>query len=286
MWAIKKDSDISHTIHVPLRRNGDWNFWILITADRHFDHPLSDRKMQTRHLEECKQKGGCVIDIGDLFCAMQGRSDSRAMKGSLKEEHASDDYLGELIRDAFYFFKPYASELALLAQGNHESKILKFQELNLTKALIDRLNDNGAQVHYGGYRGWVQIRFVDEGPSRYSQSMRLYYHHGPGSGGPVTRGVINTNRMAVYLPDADIVVTGHLHESWIVEVPRVKISRNGRETVAVQTHLSIPSYKDEFSNVAEGWVHETGKPPKSKGAYWLRFFWQDDRVQMEIQKAN
>jgi hypothetical protein len=91
----------------------------------------------------------------------------------------------------------------------------------------------------------------------------------------VTRGVIKTNRRAVMLPDADIVISGHIHERWIVEVPRLKLLRNYKVDQRSQIHASSGTYKKE--NLSEGWAAEKGFGPAALGGLWLDVWRVRDR---------
>jgi hypothetical protein len=107
-------------------------------------------------------------------------------------------------------------------------------------------------------------------------SVVMYMHHGYGGGGPVTRGTIQTARMAVYLPDADLIWTGHTHDEWIMPIQRARLSVHGRPYLDRVLHVRSPGYKDEFSE-QNGWAVEKGMPPKPKGALWLRFWMENLR---------
>lgn len=245
-----------------------WQQWILLSADRHWDHPKSDHAMQKRHLDEALQRNALIIDIGDLFCAMQGRNDKRGSKKDIRPEHQTDRYLSSLIETATEFFAPYAKNWLLIGTGNHESSVLQKHEVDLTGDLVRNLNQaTNSSICRGDFAGWVVFQFLNgkHGPP----SKKLFYHHGYGGGGPVTRGTIQTNRRAVYLPDADIIVTGHIHERWVMEVTRERINQQGRTYMDEQMHVNLPTYKDEYSGHKNGWHHERGGPPKPIGAVWM-----------------
>lgn len=264
---------------------GGWEQWVLWSADRHWDHPLSDQGLQRRHLEQARERKALVIDIGDLFCAMQGRYDPRASRADVRPEHQTDSYLDSLVSTAAAFFAPYATNVLQLSPGNHESKILKHQETNLTQRLIDALNAAGGNVVMGGFSGWVKFQFV-QGDRRGLPAVNAFFHHGYGGGGPVTKGVIQTNRMAVYLPDAHAVISGHTHEEWVLTLPRHRITDQGFSYIDEQTHVRIPTYKEEYQHGRGGWHVERGSPPKPIGAVWQRLWYQDRRVWFEFTRAK
>lgn len=284
-WKIEKTGKTVATLTIQAERNRAWEQRILLTADRHFDNVLSNRSLQEKHLREARDLYGApVVDLGDCFCAMQGRNDKRSDKSHVRPENMTADYFGSLVRSGAEFFKPYASSLALLGQGNHESSILKHNEIDLTSCLVDSLQANGSPVVAGGYRGWLRIKLE---ASTQRQSFDLYYTHGTGGSSPVTKGTIRTNRRASYI-DADIICAGHIHEAWTVELCRVGLTHHGKEMVKDQLHICIPTYKEEFTDEPGGFHHEKEGPPKPLGAWWLVFFFDQDeeRFKVTCQRAK
>lgn len=258
-------------INIPYQAKKDWEFWALLTSDRHWDNPHSDQVLQRRHLEQAKLRGAPVIDVGDFFCAMQGKYDKRSSKADIRPEHLDGNYLDKLVDTAASFFAPYSQNLVVIASGNHEEAIAKNHETNLIERLVSQLNASGkGNVAHGGFAGWVffQFRPIAGGPQR---TIRMHYDHGYGGGGPVTRDVIQTNRRAVYLPDADIVVSGHTHDQWAVPITRARVSPAGKPFLDEQLHLKLPTYKEEYGDGFSGWHARRGAPPKPIGAVWLRF---------------
>jgi UDP-2,3-diacylglucosamine pyrophosphatase LpxH len=258
---VTRQQEYTHSITIPFAHSGD-SAQFLLLSDIHIDNPKCDRALLKKHLEQAKAKGAGILVFGDLFCAMQGKYDKRANKEALRPEHRVVNYFDALVDTTAEYLKPYAENILLITPGNHETAILKNHETDLTTRLALQL---GCEV--GAYAGWVRMQF------RYGQFKRaqvLSYHHGYGGGGPVTRDVIQTARKAVYLPDADIVVSGHTHDRWIVPVPRVKLLQNGIQTVTEQLHLKLGTYKDEYT-VGHGWAIEKGFAPKSLGGVWLSF---------------
>lgn len=268
-WIAEKADETVVSLKIEAQRQKDWEQWVLLTSDVHYDNPLCNRQLYKRHLDLAKERNAPVLDFGDFFCAMQGRKDPRHEKGHTRPEDNNTDYFGSLIRGSYEFLSPYADILALRGVGNHENSITKHSEIDLTRALADKLNDNGGNAIVGGYRGWVMFR-LSGGNQR--QTIRMYYTHGSGGSAPVTKGVIRTNRRAAFV-DADIIVGGHIHESWALEMCRVGVSEAGKEVVNDQLHLCVPTYKEEFTNLGNGFHHEKEGAPKPLGGWWLRFFW-------------
>lgn len=243
--------------------------WFLLSADHHWDNPDCDREMLKRHLEEAKEKNAPVLFVGDFFCAMQGKYDKRSDKSKVRPEHQTTKYLDSLVDTAAEWLHPYREQIAVIGQGNHETAILKNHETNLIERLVDRLNiGNPNPVYMGGYGGYVWLRFHRAGGNNIP--LMIKYFHGHGGGGPVTKGVIQSARQSMYLPDADIVISGHVHEQYTIAFMQERINELGKISIKEQWHVRLPTYKDEYKDGYGGWHIETGKMPKPLGAWWLR----------------
>tara|TARA_R110002020_G_scaffold102076_2_gene239955 strand:+ start:167 stop:1054 length:888 start_codon:yes stop_codon:yes gene_type:complete len=266
----------SIALQIEFKPNKDWEQWILLSSDRHHDNPKTDQALEKKHLDLALKRNAYILDFGDLFCAMQGKYDPRGVKSDIRPEHCFNNYFDRLVDTAVEFYKPYAKNIVLLGKGNHETSILKRQEIDLNQRLIYGLNkETGSEINGGGYSGWVQLRFVSHKGVKYrgGESINLWYHHGFGGGGPVTKGVIQANRRATFLPDAHLIVGGHIHEEWRVTYQRARITQGGKPYQDEQQHLCLPTYKDEYRDGSGGWHIQQGRPPKPLGAAWLRFYY-------------
>ena len=278
---IKHTSRNVCTVHFDNISAG-WEFWLLNTSDRHHDSVFCDRKLEKQHLDEVVERNGMVADYGDFFDAMQGRFDPRRSFADLRPEYAREDYLDFVIKDAANFYAPYAKHFLMIGKGNHEQSVLKHNGVDLVGNLVHRLNsDHGGNIQSGGYGGYIRFLFN----SGKKTSKNLKYFHGAGGGGPVTKGVIQSNRQAVIYPDADIVINGHIHEAWHVAIKREHISNKGVVYTEIQHHIRTATYKDEWQDGFDGFMVERGNTPKPVGAYWIRFFYHSGRIETEILSA-
>lgn len=293
-WKVRRMGPVTTGIDIEFRRNSEWEQWALLTSDRHLDNAHTNRDLQIHHLKQAKERDAFVIDTGDMFDAMQGKTDRRSRK---KDQHsklgelikADRSYLNALIQDAADFFKPYTSNLAMIGKGNHETSVDNKLEFDLTETLLYALSVQGGEhILNGGYRGWVKFMFVSSGKGSQRQSLNLFYTHGYGGGGPVTKDIIQVNRKAVYLDNCDIVVSGHTHDQWWFPIRQVSITERGKEYLRTQHHLKIPTYKEEYLDQPDGFHHETGKPPKMVGAWWIRFYFSNrsERVEVHFYPAD
>lgn len=283
-WRVVEHSRNVHEIRFA-GITGGWKQSVLLSSDHHWDNPHCDRQLLKQHLDEALALQAPVIIYGDFFCAMQGKWDKRAAKQDIRPEHQKGDYLDALVTTAAAFLAPYASVLAVIGPGNHETAILKHHESNLTERLVQaiRVLVPNSPVKAGGFSGWVKFHFEDS--SGHRQSRVLWYHHGYGGGGPVTRGVIQTNRRAVYAV-ADIIATGHTHDAWEVPVQQVRLSQQNQVQHVEQLHICTPGYKEEFEDGYGGWHIERGGPPKPIGACWLDWTFVRHVPYVEARRAK
>lgn len=283
-WTITEKARNIHHIALELAHVKDER-WFLLQSDVHWDNPHCDRDLFLKHLNQAKERDAAVLDNGDFFCAMQGRWDKRANKNDLRPEHQRGDYLDALVRTAAGELEPYANLLTVRGMGNHESAILKHQETNLTERLVERLKLTSDTVKLGGYSGYVVFGVTYKSTRR--ASIKLHYHHGYGGGGAVTRGVIQTNRQAVYLADADLCWNGHTHDTWQVPIARVRLNNEADAVVHTrQLHIRTAGYKEEYGDGYGGFHVERGAPPKPVGAAWLRIFQDGETIDYEVTEAR
>lgn len=296
-WSWSVTQGASPNVHIititapNIRRHGA-EFRCLVSSDRHLDSSHSDKAMQRRHLEEAKAGGWPVIDLGDFFDAMQSRHDKRRAAAEIAVRHASrDDYMNSLVEEAAEFMRPYSGQVAMIGRGNHESAVQTHNGVDLLSALAYRMRaENPAcPVHLGGYGGWVFFRFVSDTENKrgsWSETIKAKYFHGSGGAAPVTMGTIAANRRSVFLPDADVILTGHIHKEWTLTYVRERVNTAGRVLLDEQLHVSCPTYKNDYGTGAGGWGVEKGFAPNPVGGTWLRFTMMSEPNELGKAKAN
>ena len=256
-----------------------WQQPFLLLSDVHWDNPLCDRHLLKRHLDEAKSLGAGILCFGDWFCAMQGKYDPRADKRSLRPEHQTAHYLDALVDTATDYLLPYKDNLIAISDGNHETSIAGRHETDLLERLCSNLG-----CHHMGYTGFVIFRFESESKGQ-RISKRLFFDHGSGGDSPVTKGMIGFARKSVYLPDADMIASGHIHQSWEGVAARQRVTDMGKPYMDDQLHIQLGTYKQEFT-LGTNWHHITGKPPKPLGGAWVTFKWDRAKIVLtEVKRA-
>lgn len=255
------------TFPKPIGRGGTAR--ILLQFDEHWDSPHSDQAMIERHMELAHDQGLPIIKGGDTFCAMQGRYDPRRSRLGIRPEHDKPNYLDSLVNGYSKFAAPYASSIAVMGRGNHEISILKNCETDLIERTAEQLRQAGGNIHTMGIGGWILVQvFITKTTKLLS---RICFHHGHAGGGIITKGVIQASRRAMMYPDADAVITGHVHEEWRVTFCRDRVSDQGRVYQDEQIHICSPTYKDEYGPEETTWHSLMGRPPKPLGGTFLEF---------------
>jgi len=226
--------------------------WLYFTSDTHFDSVYCNRDMFFSDLDQAKLRDASVVVIGDFFDAMQGRFDPRRDMSILRPEYRRSDYYDYVVKDSSEKLEKYANNIAMIAPGNHELSVLKNANTFLSDRLVSYLNNKtGSRIIHGGYGGWLRIVLRVDGKPH--GSINIKYFHGAGGEAPVTRGVIQTNRQAVYLPDADVVVNGHSHNAYWIPITRERVGGKGDHYFDTQHHIRTPGYMMSYGDGTTGW---------------------------------
>ncbi len=251
-----------------------WEQWVLLSGDRHHDSPAADHARERRQLDLVEHRDALIIDVGDMHDLCGGRGDPRRSRSVVRPEHQmADDYIDSVVSAAARFYAPVARRCIVIGRGNHEQSILRNIETDVTTrtcAMMSALG--GAPVIAGGYSGWV--RFVAREHGR-TAALTLWYHHGSGGASTMTLGVGAIRQQASYVPDADIVLGGHIHHAWHAVIGRLRLrsrSRAGDEVETVpQHHIRVGCYADDYGDGHSGWALEKGHAPRAQHAgVWLR----------------
>jgi hypothetical protein len=241
----------------------------LLISDLHWDNPKCDRELLKNHLEEAKKRNAKVIVNGDFFCLMQGRGDPRRSKEDILPEHNNGRYLDSIVDTAVEWFKPYADIILLVGYGNHETSIIQYQETDILLHFATILNHTcKSNVHVGGYGGVIDFKMRHDNIR--ACSFVTHYYHGAGGGGPVTKGVIQDQRILASIEGYDCTWQGHVHELYYHQNIINRYVRNAHQIVQKPVHqVRTATYKEEWADGYMGFHVERGRGPKPLGGYWM-----------------
>ncbi len=205
----------------PLVYDGkSWQGFTLI-SDCHLGAPTTNHKLIIKELEYARAHNDRVAINGDVFDGIVV-SDPRFVADILHPDlQARPDLLNAVVDMAADIFGPYADLIDVIGCGNHETKVLKNSQIDLTTLLIDRLKaclpkslKDSHVIHHGGYAGYIDYRFVYKGSGRPSDATRgkrylISYYHGGGGGAGQNKGMGDFHkRMWVR---CDLMWLGHKH---------------------------------------------------------------------------
>lgn len=256
----------------------------LLQSDIHFDNPKCLRKLYFRHLEEAKAKKAGIITVGDMFCLMQGKGDPRGSKSDIRPEHNTNNYIDAVINTTAEEIAPYRDNFVVFSDGNHETNIIKRRETNPLKRLCEQLNHkynpkNNQHVEHMNYQGFIKFVFQHKSGGQIKNKI-LFFHHGKWSGSS-NKGITSALHYSEMVPDADYVLSGHIHQ--LLNDPRrvLRLKNNGQVEFKRRYFLKTATYKDEFQK-GSGWATEKIVKPGNIGGIWLNFFWENNQMQEEI----
>lgn len=142
-----------------------------------------------------------------------------------------------------------------IISGN--SAITKHHGVNVLSWLIERLNKEkkNGQIQQGHYSNFVRINFLD--PRRnYKKGGKydIFMTHGVGGAAPVSKGMIDFNRIAV-ANNADLYAMGHKHNHLETTYPEAYITDDDRIAVRNRKAIQTPSYTQQVNSDKENaWI--------------------------------
>ena len=268
MITPRKISSNHHRFDVPMESTDEK--WMFTCSDVHFDNPKCNRKLFFQHMDKAMELDAMITITGDFFCLMQGAYDPRKSKSNILPEHNDDNYLDLVINDAAEKLKPYAKNIILISRGNHETSVSKRNETDVMERFVERLNllaDSRVQI--GNYLGYYTLNF-NYIKGKANQPVNVAYSHGHW-GGIVTKGALSVMRYSAMFPDADIVFSGHTHDSFIMTQPRYRMKPQKPVAIEKQWHVKTGTYKEEFAE-GKGWASERIGVPKHLGGAFTKFY--------------
>ncbi len=275
---IERTSSASFIIRVDYTKTS--TFKIAWFSDLHFDSPYCKRDILKKHLDDAVKQDAYIVLGSDCFDLMQSKNDPRANKSDLAAQYSQrNDYINAIIEDFVEFFEPYKERILFIFRGNHETAMLERMGIDLTALAIDKLNSSITSDHRimdGAYVNWIKILFkrvytVGGRPGNYV-SYNIMHSHSSGSMGLRSKGVLSADILAGKYPDADIIITEHNHDAYMIPINIEQLSDQARISWRLKWFLQLPSYKAEWEDpTRSNWWHRTNKFPRPVGHYMFSF---------------
>lgn len=260
---------------------------IRLMSDLHVGAQHVDYKLIRREVEEAIANGYRIAVNGDVFDAVVAH-DKRFTPDVLHPRlQGRRDVHNECVRMAAELFSGAEHLIDMVGVGNHEESVTKYAGFDINQAFVYELqrncNDKDHTISFGGYGGFLDYRFRIKtgGKSRTSekpQRLLIYYHHGSGGAAPVTGGMINFNRKAVWV-NADVIWMGHQHNRVFRDTDKITLTPAGNLSVTPMRYIMTGAYFDTYqiqsqksyrdrgrvTNYAADW----GVAPQGKGGVLL-----------------
>ena len=248
---------------------------VMLSSDIHFDSSLCDIDLYKKHLKIAEERQAPVLIAGDFFDAMQGHDDPRRSMEELKEKYKVSEYFDALVLDASDFLRKFKIPYYILALGNHETAVLNKINTNLIERLAYDLRMRGFKAEAMGYWGYIRFQFKYKKGGGYA-TKTLYYHHGSSTSAPVTKGVIQVARQAAYIHDADIVLNGHNHQSYVMPQQVERLDQYMVPHTETVWYLRTPGYKMAAADSQQvyGFGPERHRAPTPRGCMFLDMEYQ------------
>lgn len=228
-------------------------------SDIHWDSPDCDKETLTQHLNYCHLDGRYILINGDFFDAILLGDKKRATPSVIEHK---DNQLNVKLEEAAHFLTPYKENILFMGRGNHESSILKYNGLDLLQMLTTLLNAGEKhKIQYGNYANFIRFNWI-----KTNQKSVLHYdifaHHGAGGSAPVTKGMIDFNRLSAGV-NTDLIWIGHKHNAVMdYSSPVMYVDQTGKVILKNRQIIQTPSYQkgrtiDYNENFAERFYTHT-----------------------------
>ncbi len=229
--------------------------WLFLCSDLHLETPECDRARLKADLEDARKVGAGILVNGDVFDSIWP-GDKRFTPSVLRKElRGKDDMAQAIVDDGKKVLGPYADLIRVIGNGNHERAIHRRRSCDPIAMLIKDLNwdlerqGSPHRIRHGGISGYMLTSFrfpAKEGWSTSGMAHRLLYFHGSGGESPVTKGLININRIAANF-DYDLMTFGHKHNRVFVDDTCLYVTKSGRiahrQRVSCLTGSYVTSYR-------------------------------------------
>ena len=213
-------------------------------SDLHLDSQTHNRKEFISDIEEARARNAKVFIGGDTAELIFPTDLKRYARG--RDSGDYDDKLGETTRYVYETLKPYYDMIEWIGMGNHEESTLKYNNYDLIRSVITLLNVDRekaglSMIHHGGYKSFIRIQFhINDERVR---KMDILHYHGKGGGAPVTKGMIDINRLRSDY-DADIYWLGHKHTEITDKIRRIRLNGANVPIVREQRAFFTAGYQE------------------------------------------
>lgn len=201
----------------PMVRNVEYtkgHFGLALFSDIHLGATDIQEDRLRDDLKRSCDEGRRILFNGDMVEAILPMDKKRYTPSRAMSQR--DDVLNELTYYAVDFLAPYVDYIDLIGTGNHDDAPIKYNGYDIVGAIVTLLNTKRSKtlgnIHRAGYQGYARYCLANnyKGRRMHHSTFTIYHHHGAGGSAPVSKGMIDINRI-VYAHDADLYWLAHKH---------------------------------------------------------------------------
>jgi hypothetical protein len=228
---------------------------LALFSDFHIGSSDVDYKKLKGELQEAADDGRRILINGDVFDLILPKDQKRYQPDAVHPRiRGRRDAVNAAVDWAYELLLPYAGQIDMIGEGNHETAAEKHGGVNAVKLLVQRL---GGRVQYAGYTGFVDYRVRGQRGYRYV----IFYHHGAGHGAGETQF-----RKLLQFTEADLVWVGHRHDRITGGSKRLYCPLGGNKVVEKTIRFAMSgSYLRTYRPSALSYGAERMLPPQDQG---------------------
>jgi len=245
----------------PLRGKCGDTVSVRLMSDLHLGASCVDYDLIKEECEDAKSRNARICINGDLLDLILPKDHKRYVPDALHPSIAGRrDVLNASVKLAVKILKPYAHLIDLIGMGNHETAVEKYHAADPIAMVIDELQRHtDHKIFYGGYNGFIDYRLETvRGKTPRGSRLVIFYHHGGGGSSPVTKGMIDFNRLGYV--HADVKWVGHKHNRFHDHEQSLGCPMDGYKPLLKDVrHIMTGSYMDAYPGQSQESIWENGR---------------------------
>lgn len=211
----------------PIKFNVSNPLNIFLFSDVHLGSRSCNTLAVKKAFTEAMQYDARILINGDLIDGILPRDLKRFVPSVVVDELLGrDDLINATVDYVVDFLEPYKEHIDFIGEGNHETAILKHHNVDLLDMICRRLSTPDHVVWKGEYTG--SLTYILQVSKTQKLSYGIAYTHGKGGSAPVTKGLIEFNRILEIVEGFDAVWGGHNHQNTLHNVDRKYRGLNGK----------------------------------------------------------
>ena len=238
-------------MELPMYKEAEYTkgwFGLALFSDVHLGATDIQEQRLKDDLKRSCDEGRRILFNGDMVEAILPSDRKRYTPSRARTNR--DDVLNELTYYAVDTLAPYVDYIDLIGTGNHDDAPIKYNGYDIVGAIVTLLNTKRSKslgnIHRAGYQGYARYSVGNMLPSglKHKTAFTIYHHHGAGGSSPVTKGMIDFNRI-VYSHDADLYWLAHKHVgTQDPHIIRDRMTQQNRYEVRRSQAVFTPGYKN------------------------------------------